>query len=300
MDKIRAEQGLGHVSLVAGAVDWFILLLDSWGRWDTLMSLPRVGLLKFLLLPQVSPVFLFIGMLCLNRAQKEVHERALVTATSRPILHGVEQYRKTKKKSCLPYFLYIPAIAVIVGFVVVFQLWFVGPQPPLNPPPPIVDPLAYASYPDGTPGNSTTIINQSRQSLIDNEGGTVGPVHITNGSVSGGSGSGTKSSAVRITGAGINDLRLNDVHLCYLRLWDDFLDCIESYSGNEAEIKTLVTNWKQNVEESLRKQPNAPSIVVSACRQAFDEAEQQILNNTADERQIILRLREHPPFCANR
>jgi hypothetical protein len=147
MDAARAERGVGSFSLVIAASDWIVGGLDAWGRWDTLMHLPRVGLLKLALDPLVAPVLVFLGMFLLYRAQNKEQARALEAALSRPILHGVEQYRTPKRKSFRKYLLIIPAIPTLAALIIIGQLWFVRPQPLGGPQTPGVPAVAYQGTP---------------------------------------------------------------------------------------------------------------------------------------------------------
>ena len=146
------------------------------------------------------------------------------------------------------------------------------------------------------PTRQPLIAFTSKQSFVNNEGGTIGPVTVTESSINGAPAPDSSTGLVHNKGK-IGEIHLNNVHICNLTSWDSFLDCIESDSGDKPGIESIVNSFKSQIESELNKQPAAFNSQVIACRKSMIEVEKTILENSNDEHQIVRSLRRNSPIC---
>lgn len=299
MGSIKAKQGFAGLSLILAASNWFIFALDAWSRWGVLMSLPHVGILRFILNPLIAPILLFIGMFLLNQAQRQQYELEIGALSSAPKLIGVEQYQRAGKRSRWWYLLSVPAIATCVGLVIVSQLlFFPSLLPAQYPSPPTADPMAYVVPNEPSPQLLRPSI---KQTLVDNHG------TITGGQINGnfqiaGTDTPQKQTSIHVwKGFKGRTPDITGMHFCNGDAWKCFLNEEEFHAQrtDTADFDETIDSFRRLVDwrgqQMLMR--GGTEETKQQCDQEFNDSVTLLREHIHNESATIKALRSNPPVC---
>jgi hypothetical protein len=310
----RIEKGFSLATLFVGLSEGATELLDAYGRWETLMSFPTIPILSTLFRPYIATFLVFIGAILWFRVQEKEHRAELEEARKRPQL--LDKNRRPilpslQKGQWWKPLLPIPAAFICAGILVALVIWFHKvPQPSIVFSAPVAPDGALETREVRRQIGRSSVKNETNVALVNNQGGNIGPVTISDSGIYGTPPSGTKHVVVGIApgASGSAGLEISNVAYCNEGAWECLLLFVEKDSGHEDSVKLDVNHFRQRVEDFLGKVQadrssgklkNVSEQHMSTCRESLGEAEQELLDNVKDERRTVNYLRANPPSSCN-
>src|SRR5271156_266357 len=124
MSGMAVQKRIGEGSIVIGLSEWGIKILDVWGRWDILMSLPHIGILRIIFSPLVSPVLIIVGMTLVFQSRERELKETLEDANKPVQIIGIEKKPPKPRSAWIPILVAAPIAAIIAVLFVGLSLWF--------------------------------------------------------------------------------------------------------------------------------------------------------------------------------
>ena len=151
----------------------------------------------------------------------------------------------------------------------------------------------------GVNNGSQTTENGVHQSFVENRGGPIGSVTVTNSSISGYPAPSGAAPLVELNAKSVGQVNIIDDHICNISSWNSFLDCINSESGNSNAIKRSLDVLTKLWDQDAVAHPEVPKQLTDSCRVQIDAIKSLILNSAADEHTTVTSLKANRPLCIN-